>query len=193
MNTIFMKIIGSPADSYYAYEFKKRLQESGWLEKIHRMYDSMDLHVLQKIWTSVLFRLPMTVVTVGHLNDKDCEIISDFCEIDSLMRIIGAYDNTDLWIDPFSCELSLSPNNGKHVLLNHVYDTFELVGYLKEYEQSDASDTDKKIVYDNLTRINSLMQQYPVSFRNIEIPAVNRQELIDCLKTFYKEHDNVTI
>lgn len=193
MNAIFMKIIGSPADSYYAYDLKKRLQKSGWLEKIYNMYDSMDLHVLQKIWTSILFRLPMTVVTVGHLNDKDCEIISNFREIDSLMRIIGSYDNTDLWIDPFSCELSLSPNNGKHVLLNHVYDTFELVGYLKEYEQSNASDTDKKIVYDNLTRINSLMQQYPVSFRNIEIPAANRQELIDCLKTFYKEHDNVTI
>ena len=188
-----MKIIGSPADSYYAYDFKKRLQKSGWLEKIYSMYDSIDLQVLQKIWTSILFRLPMTVVTVGHLNDKDCEIISNFREIDILMRIIGAYDNTDLWIDPFSCELLLSPNNGKHVLLNHVYDTFELVGYLKEYEQSDASDTDKKIVYDNLTRINSLMQQYPVSFRNIEIPAANRQELIDCLKTFYKEHDNVTI
>lgn len=28
LNAIFMKIIGSQADSYYAYDFKKRLQES---------------------------------------------------------------------------------------------------------------------------------------------------------------------
>ena len=192
MNPVFTKIIGSSADSMFAYDFKKRLNENGWLEKIHDMFDTMDVSVIQKVWTSILYRLPMTVVSVSRLSDKDCEIVSNFREIDSLMRILNAYENNDLWLDPFSCELALESNNGKFVLLNDVYDTFNMITYLKEYEQSLASDAAKKTVHDNLTLINSLMQQYPVSLRYIGVQDAGRQLLIDSLHKFYSKLDNIT-
>ena len=192
MDSVFTKIIGSSADSMYAYDFKKKLLENGWLEKVHNMFDTMDVSVIQKVWTSILYRLPMTVVSVGRLSDKDCEIVSNFREIDSLMRILNAYENNDLWLDPFSCELALESNNGKFVLLNDVYDTFKLMSYLKEYEQSLASDAAKKTVHDNLTLINSLMQQYPVSLRYIGVQDAGRQSLIDSLHKFYSKLDNIT-
>jgi len=192
MNSVFTKIIRSSADSMYAYDFKKKLLENGWLEKVHNMFDTMDVSVIQKVWTSILYRLPMTVVSVGRLSDKDCEIVSNFREIDNLMRILNAYNNNDLWLDPFSCELALESNNGKFVLLNDVYDTFNMITYLKEYEQSLASDAAKKTVHDNLTLINSLMQQYPVSLRYIGVQDAGRQPLIDSLHKFYSKLDNIT-
>jgi hypothetical protein len=134
----------------------------------------------------------MTVVSVGRLSDKDCEIVSNFCEIDNLMRILNAYENNDLWLDPFSCELALESNNEKFVLLNDVYDTFNMITYLKEYEKSLASDAAKKTVHDNLTLINSLMQQYPVSLRYIGVQDAGRQSLIDNLDKFYDKLDNQT-
>ena len=88
MDTIF-KNVSHINETIYGYELKDVLHGSDSDKKIASMFEHMDLAVLEKCWTSVLYDLPLTIVMIGDKSDNDKVILDNFREVDALMAIYG--------------------------------------------------------------------------------------------------------
>lgn len=187
MNSDFKKVT-TYVDSILGCKLNKWIAEdTDWAEKIDVMYDVVDISVLQKCWTSILYGLPINIVTVGYSNDRNVEILSDYKEIFALMQIYGISKKVRLFIDPFSCELALEPGPGYYPL-EDIYDTFRLVELQKTMEGWLVSDDKKKEAYDNTNVVNSRMQQFYITIRNVcTYDDVLKDSVINSLKAFYNK------
>ena len=69
MDTTF-KNVSHINETIYGYELKDVLAVSGWDQRISGMFERLDLAVLQKCWTSILFSLPITIVMIAKVKIK---------------------------------------------------------------------------------------------------------------------------
>ena len=186
MNTIFKNVwMDTVGDSRRVYDFKKQLEESGVLEKIHCLFPEMNLFSIQKMWTSMLFKLPIMVVGVNSFDSTDCVIFDNLQDIDSLMRIIGAYEKNELYLDPESFELALESNNGQYIPLEEIYDTYKLLTLIENNKQTQLY---SKETIECLQRINSNMQAFVVTERIIQVEPKYQQDVINLLSRFYHKY-----
>ena len=186
MNTNF-KNVQTYVDGFRGYEFIKWLNEKGWDERIIEMFDDIDLPVIQKCWTSILYQLPIVLVINHDKNHKDMEILDNYREIDSLMRIYGARPGIELYFDPKSCELALESNDGKYFPLKDIYDTFVMTQRQEEIKSWDISEEEKQLLIDNMNVVNSRMQQFYITIRIVESRPKYNESVVQSLKEFYKE------
>lgn len=182
------KNVSTFVDGFRGYELIKWLKEKGWDVRISKMYDGISLSVMQKCWTSILYQLPITIVMNHDKNHKDVEIIDNFREIDSLMRIYGARSGAELYFDPRSCDLYLTPDDGRYIPLKDIYNTFKMSQIQDEIKsREDISEEDKTLLIDNMNVVNSRMQQFYVTIRVIETSDGKSESVVRSLKKFYKE------
>lgn len=186
MDTLFKEVSHINQKSY-GFELKDILQCSGWDKKISSMFEHMDLAVLEKCWTSILYDLPITIVMIGDKFDKDKVILDNFREVDALMAIYGFHPREEkLYLDSMSCELALE-NTEHFVPLPDVFDTFKSTQTIEKIKEWDVDDDTKEIMIDNIKSINKKLQRVEITFRELIISRYERSRLASVLEQFYKD------
>lgn len=171
----------------HGYELKDVLQVSEWDQKISSMFEHLDLAVLQKCWTSILYELPITIVMIGDKSDKDKVILDNFREVDALMSIYGFNPRREkLYLDPEDCELALE--NAEHfVVLEDVYDTVRMLQTIDAVKQWNMDEDAKNKVIDNIKHVNKKLQMAQILFHELLVRLFDRSRLASALNKFYKD------
>ena len=186
MDTTF-KNVNHNNEVIYGYELKDVLAVSGWDQKISGMFERLDLAVLQKCWTSILFSLPITIVMIGDKSNKNKVILDNFREIDALMTIYRFNPRGEkLYLDPMSCELSLEKSEN-FIALENVYDTFKLIELIKDICKLNLDDKETEAIIDNLKHINKKLQTLNILFHELLDSSSDKTRLASFLNQFYKD------
>lgn len=186
MDTIF-KNVSHINETIYGYELKDVLQSSEWDKKIASMFEHMDLAVLEKCWTSILYDLPITIVMIGDKSDKNKVILDNFREVDALMAIYGFHPrNEKLYLDPMSCELALEKGDG-FIALPDVCDTFKMLNVIGDLMASDLEQDVKEKMIDNIKNVNKKLQRAEILFHELMVGSYERSRLASVLEQFYKD------
>lgn len=186
MDTLF-KEVRHVNDSVRCYDLKGILENSDWDKKIPAMSSITDLAVLEKCWTSILYELPITLVTVGYKSDTDMVILDNFREVDALMSIYGYNPrNEHFYVDVRSCELTLESSEDT-VELKDVRDTFSMSGIIENVRSQSIADDEKEVIIDNIRNINAKLQRFEIALCNLLIPKYEKSRLVSMLNQFYKD------
>jgi hypothetical protein len=186
MDTIF-KNVSHINETIRSYELKDILQGSEWDKKISSMFEHMDLAVLEKCWTSILYDLPLTIVMIGDKSDKDKVILDNFREVDALMAIYGFHPRGEkLYLDPMSCELVLEKGDG-FITLPDVCDTVKMLQTIEKINLWNISEDVKTKVIDNIKNINKKLQRAEILFHELMVGSYERSRLANVLEQFYKD------
>lgn len=173
-------------DSIHAYELGDYINDSE-RQTISGMFEHLDLAVLQKCWTSVLFELPIIIVMVSDKSDKNKVILDNLREIDSMMAICGINPRGEkLYLDPRSCELTLDKNN-QFFPLENVFDTVNMLECVEQVKNWDLDDKEKDMIIDNLKEVNKRIQMFEITFRYLFTNQSERDRLSSYLKQFYSD------
>lgn len=186
MDTIF-KNVSHINETIYGYELKDVLQGSDSDKKIASMFEHMDLAVLEKCWTSILYDLPLTIVMIGDKSDKDKVILDNFREVDALMAIYGFNPrNEKLYLDPMSCELALEKGEN-FIALPDIFDTFKMLNVIGDLMASDLKQDVKEKMIDNIKNVNKKLQRAEILFHELMVGSYERSRLASVLEQFYKD------
>ena len=186
MDTIF-KNVSHINETIYGYELKDILQGSDSDKKIASMWTILDLAVLEKCWTSILYDLPITIVMIGDKSDKNKVILDNFREVDALMAIYGFHPRDEkLYLDPISCELALEKGDG-FIALPDVCDTFKMLNVIGDLMASDLKQDVKEKMIDNIKNINKKLQRAEIFFHELMVGSYERSRLASVLEQFYKD------
>ena len=186
MDTIF-KNVSHINETIYGYELKDVLQGSDSDKKIASMFEHMDLAVLEKCWTSILYDLPITIVMIGDKSDKNKVILDNLREVDALMAIYGFHSRQEkLYLDPISCELALEKGDG-FIALPDVCDTFKMLNVIGDLMASDLEQDVKEKMIDNIKNVNKKLQRAEILFHELMVGSYERSRLASVLEQFYKD------
>lgn len=186
MDTIF-KNVSHINETIYGYELKDVLQGSDSDKKIASMWTILDLAVLEKCWTSILYDLPITIVMIGDKSDKDKVILDNLREVDALMAIYGFHPRDEkLYLDPMSCELALEQGEN-FVALPDVCDTFKMLQTIEKINVWNISEDVKEKMIDNIKNINKKLQRAEILFHELMVGSYERSRLASVLEQFYKD------
>ena len=186
MDTIF-KNVSHINEAIYGYELKDVLQGSDSDKKIASMFEHMDLAVLEKCWTSILYDLPLTIVMIGDKSDKDKVILDNFREVDALMAIYGFHPRGEkLYLDPMSCELALEKGEN-FIALPDIFDTFKMLNVIGDLMASDLEQDVKEKMIDNIKNVNKKLQRAEILFHELMVGSYERSRLASILEQFYKD------
>ena len=186
MNTIF-KEVNYVNESIRAFELKNFISCSGLDKKISEMFERVDLAVLEKCWTSILYGLPITIVIIGDKSDQNKVILDNFREIDALMTIYGfKFREEKLFIDALDCELALEKSKNCFDI-EDICDTFKMMEHIENIQNSDLDEDTKVAMIDNLRHINKRLQQFTIIIRSLIVKQEERSELESALTQFYTD------
>ena len=184
---MFFKNVDHVSEVIHGYELKDVLQVSEWDQKISSMFEHLDLAVLQKCWTSVLYDLPITIVMIGDKSDKDKVILDNFREVDALMSIYGFNPRREkLYLDSENCELALE--NAEHfIALDDICDTFQMLQTIDVVERWDMTEDARNKVIDNIKHVNTKVQCAEILFHELFVRSFDRSRIASVLNQFYKD------